>query len=253
MILYFSGTGNSRFVAESLAAILNDKCFALADMLRDGSSLSLGVDERLGFVFPIYSWGVPPIVLRFVREMCLSNRPRCVYMVCSCGDETGLAPQQFKVALAERGLTCSAAYSVIMPNNYVLLPGFDVDPVSLSDEKLAGAPERIAYIAGRIAADVEETDCTVGPMAWLKSRLVYPLFARWGVFPKKFHATAECTGCGRCMRACPVHNITMADGRPQWGGDCTSCVGCYHVCPQRAVQYGGFTKKKGQYYHKKQK
>jgi ferredoxin/flavodoxin len=250
MILFFSGTGNSRFVAESLAKLLKDNCVSISEVLRGDSVLSLSDNERLGFVFPVYSWGVPPIVIRLIGQMKLAVKPRYIYFVCTCGDETALAPQQFVSSLERRGLHCSAGYSVIMPNNYVLLPGFDVDPVAVSDSKLLKAPERIAYIVERIESGAEEVDCTVGPMAWVKSKLVYPLFVRWGVFPKKFHTTEMCNGCGKCSRACPVRNITMSDGHPLWGPDCTSCVACYHVCPQHAVQYGGFTKGKGQYYHK---
>jgi ferredoxin len=250
MILYFSGTGNSRHVAQSLSARLGESLppVAIAASMQAGSQLELQPDEPLGFVFPIYSWGVPPIVISFVGRMKLSVQPRYVYFVCTCGDETGLAPQQFAAALGRRGLECSAGYSVIMPNNYVLLPGFDVDPVSLSDEKLQRCAERIEHVAARLAARCHEVDCTVGPMAWLKSKLVYPLFVRWGVFTSKFHTADSCVGCGLCATVCPVGNITMgADRRPHWGSNCTSCVACYHVCPHHAAHYGGATRNKGQY------
>lgn len=57
-------------------------------------------------------------------------------MVCTCGDETGEAPQMFQKALEERGLKSLGFWSVIMPNTYVLLPGFDVDLDEIENYKI---------------------------------------------------------------------------------------------------------------------
>ncbi len=249
MILYFSGTGNSRMVAYLLADRLNDVCRDIPSLLRDGADIKLNSTEKLGLVFPVYSWGVPPIVLRVIEEMRLEVHPDYLYFVCSCGDETGLAPQQLVKALSQCGLKCSAGFSVIMPNNYVLLPGFDIDSVSLSDSKLASVAERIDYISGKIKSGSELFDCHIGPLPYIKSKLVYPLFVRWGIRPSLFHVTPDCVGCGKCASACPVSNVLMRDKRPLWGNDCTSCLGCYHVCPYHAVRYWRTTDTKGQYFN----
>ena len=60
MILYFTGTGNSRRVAGQLSELLGDTTVQLAPSLR-GSTLPLPAgDIRVIWVFPVYSWGVPP-------------------------------------------------------------------------------------------------------------------------------------------------------------------------------------------------
>ena len=43
-----------------------------------------------------------------------------------------------------------AGYSVIMPNNYILLPGFDVDSKEVERQKLEDAPAAVAAIAAAI-------------------------------------------------------------------------------------------------------
>ena len=57
MIFYFSGTGNSKWVAQQLAIYLEDKTTFIPSVL-DTSDFSLCENEKIGFVFPIYSWGV---------------------------------------------------------------------------------------------------------------------------------------------------------------------------------------------------
>ena len=134
-----------------------------------------------------------------------------------------------------------------MPNNYVLLPGFDVDADDVAQRKIDAAPKRIAEIAAGIFERTEVTDVTVGSLPWLKSRIVYPLFKRWGIFPRKFRVSSDCVGCRRCASACPLGNVTMVDGKPSWGNNCASCVACYHVCPRECIQYGSATRGKGHY------
>ena len=57
MIYYFSGCGNSRFIAESIAQALNEPLVFIPEAEREGNlTLQLAQGERLGFVFPIYSW-----------------------------------------------------------------------------------------------------------------------------------------------------------------------------------------------------
>ncbi|EJW95440.1 4Fe-4S ferredoxin iron-sulfur binding domain-containing protein, partial [gut metagenome] len=56
MILYFSATGNSRYIAELLAERLEDAAF---DLSESDSEFLLNEGESIGFVFPVHSWGMP--------------------------------------------------------------------------------------------------------------------------------------------------------------------------------------------------
>ena len=249
MIYYFSGTGNSKWIAQQLASSLDDKTTFIPSVLNI-LSFSLSENEKIGFVFPIYSWGVPPIVLQFIEQ--LSDgvfKNRYLYFVCTCGDETGLAPQQFVKVIETKKWECAAGFSVIMPNNYVLLPGFDVDTDEVKQKKLVEAPQRVKEISRLILQSYKGDDCFEGSLACLKTKLIYPLFVRWGISPRKFYSTELCNGCHRCEKACPTNNISIVDKRPRWGSQCTSCLVCFHICPMRAIGYGSATKNKGRYYH----
>ena len=245
MILYFSGTGNSRYVASELARLLGEPGpLAIADT--DPSGISSGL-SRIIWVFPVYSWGVPPVVVRFMRQVCL-DRPVPNWMVCTCGDDVGLTPRQWAALVRSMGGLPRGSFSVEMPNTYVTLPGFDVDSVEVADRKLRQAPDRIGAVASAIIADRADIDVVRGGFPWIKSRIIYPWFIRHAMSPKPFASTDACIGCGRCQRECPTHNIRLnAARRPEWGSDCAFCLRCYHTCPRHAVSYGRATLKKGQY------
>ena len=251
MIFYFSGTGNSKWIANQLSKKQQEDLFFIPDAWKNDTwEFSLQEDEKIGFVFPVYSWAPPVIVQEFIRKLSLKGyRQQYLFFVCSCGDDTGLTQQVMEKALAAKGWTCNAGFSVIMPNNYVLFPGFDVDSKELEEKKLAEAVPVLERVNRLIAEKEYVFACKEGSFPFLKTRIINPLFVRYQMSPKPFYATDDCIGCKRCEKSCPVGNITMKDRKPAWGNNCTACLACYHVCPQQAVQYGKKTKGKGHYFN----
>lgn len=248
MILYFSGTGNTRLVAQGLAALLGDKAVEMDVHADAHTALGVGDGERVVWCFPIYSWGVPPVVRRYIAQLDLAGGDRAQHwMACTCGDDCGNADRQWRHLMEKRGWPVRRAYSVQMPNTYVLMKGFNTDPADVAAAKLKAAPAAIGAIADAIAAD-RPGNYTRGSWAWVKTSVIYPWFCRFDMSPKPFRTNSGCTSCGLCSRVCPTGNIgTDAEGRPVWGADCALCLRCYHSCPRRAIRYGRATEGKGMY------
>lgn len=246
MILLFSGTGNSLHVANLLAGHLGDDIVRLPV---EGNKIVPDGSGRVIWVFPVYSWGVPPVVARLIKNIDIPGAGQAVHhAVMTCGDDVGRADRMWRSLVNGRGWKAGAAFSVQMPNTYVLMKGFDVDLKTLEKEKIANAAPRCRAIASRIEDfnGEEYADVVSGGFAWVKTKIVYPYFVKFEMSPKPFHFTENCIGCGKCAAICPMKNITMAERRPHWGADCALCLGCYHVCPQHAVAYGKATARKGQ-------
>ena len=247
MIIYFSATGNSRFTAASLAEHLGDRLELITDLKGD---VLLSDNERVVFVFPIHSWGMPKGLSERISNMRFS-RTADAFMVGVCGDDTGLAEQEWEKAIAPTRLNPIAEYSIRMPNTYVLLPGFDVDSDEVESRKLTAAPKAIQHIANAIASGNTGDHTHHGGFAFIKSKVIRPFFMR-AISDKKFRCdVVKCVSCGKCSKVCPVQNIAMVDGHPQWQGNCINCLACYHYCTCKAIQYGSSTKNKGQYRFRK--
>ena len=254
MIIYFSGTGNTRHCARLLSERLGDRLIEMTgSMLTTPSSTRIDTDdERIIWMFPVYSWGIPPIVEAFMTR-CTINAPEdsVHHLVMTCGDDAGMTDSQWRKVMRACGYTDRLAFTVIMPNTYVLMKGFDVDAPEVEQAKIDACVPRINEIAERISVDASkvESDVTSGRFPRIKSKVIYPWFIRHCMPVSPFHYTEDCTGCGLCVRSCPMGRITISKhGHPHWTDTCAMCLRCYHVCPHHAVEYvKSNTAGKGQY------
>lgn len=250
MIIVFSGTGNSLVVAQELRSHIGGEVLQLEhELLLEPSKRVLEVPEGEDVVwaFPIYSWGLPPVVVDFLKrcKLKLNHEPRH-FMVCTCGDDMGYADNQWRKLIGRRGWNPRGAFSVQMPNTYVFMKGFDVDTPEAYAKKMEAMPARVAEVAAAIKRGFADSDVVRGGMAWVKSAIVYHFFCRFSMSPRQFCATEACTSCGKCARSCPLGNINIENDQPKWGDKCAFCLRCYHVCPSHAVGYGAETEGKGQ-------
>lgn len=242
MIFYFSGTGNSKWIAQQLAGLTNDKVMNIASFTNGGAIPNFsGKDEAVGLVFPIYAWAPPRIVMEFIQKLDVHPN-RYAYAVCTCGDDAGSAIKKI-----EHHLPLQAAWSIIMPNNYI--PMYEVDGSQLAAAKVAAARIKLPEIANVINSRGTAREIHTGSMAGLKTWVVNPVFNAFAMSTRPFSVASACNGCGLCEQNCPCGVIELANGKPIWvKSRCYQCLACINRCPKRAIQYGAGTKKRGRYF-----
>ncbi len=248
MIFYYSGCGNSRFIAQQLAEALNEKLVFIPDAERAGEHYyTWDRSERVGFVFPIYSWRPPKLVSDFLDKFDCNFGPSYLYMVATAGDNAGKAEELFYDQLRNLGLTLNAAFFCPMPNTYINMAGMTVDSEQVAQRKIEQTKAQLPQIIRDIEARRPISTMKQGIFPRFKTYVIGELFNKW-MSDKPFHATDACISCGKCVQVCPLKNITLEEGRPRWHGNCTHCDACYHYCPTNAVQFGNKSKGKGQYH-----
>lgn len=229
MIFYFSGTGNSAWAARQLARLTDDTACDITQM----SELPDLADARqIGFVFPIYAWGVPEIMADFAKKLPATRA--FTFGVCTCGEDAGHAMKRFS-----RLYPLSSSYSLVMPNNYIV--GSDTDGEGEILQKIAAAREELERMVQEIRRQERVYRVREGGMAGLKSGPVNYGFNRFARSAKPFFAGEDCNGCGLCAANCPAHAITLREGKPVWAAQCYQCLRCINECPRQAIQYGKAT------------
>ncbi|HJB75538.1 MAG TPA: flavodoxin domain-containing protein [Candidatus Eubacterium faecale] len=88
MILYFSGTGNSRFAAEVIENRIHDTCINAFDYIKNGRKGDFHSAAAYVFVSPTYSWRLPRLFEKFLKSSRFSGCKKA-YFVMTCGSEIG--------------------------------------------------------------------------------------------------------------------------------------------------------------------
>ncbi len=229
MIFYFSGTGNSAWAARQLANLTEDEAYNIISLkeLPD-----IGNAKQIGFVFPVYAWGAPEVMVDFAKK--LPQPPVFTFGVCTCGGDAGLTMKQFS-----KWYSLSSSYSLVMPNNYII--GSDTDDKGVILQKITAARVELEQIAQEIHRQEQVYRVHEGGLAGVKSHLANLGFNKFARSAKPFFTEDSCNGCGLCARNCPAHAISLRDGKPIWAAQCYQCLRCINECPQRAIQYGKST------------
>lgn len=249
MILYFSATGNSEYVAKNIAHLYNDEVINLADYLRKKEVLDITSEKPYLVITPIYISTIPPIVVELLEKSKL-NGNKNIYFIMTCagsgvsGAAATLAPLAKKMGMIYRGVE-----HLSMPQDYLMF--FTVGSKEENETKMNLAIEKIPAIADKIRNN-EDFDMTkVGAMHKMSVKPVTWLFDVFFIKPKKFFTTDECIGCGLCEKVCPLNNIKLVDKKPNWGKSCIHCTACINRCPKQAIEYGKKTQGKNRYVAKK--
>lgn len=235
MILSYSGTGNSRYVAKRIAAALGDELVSMNDRIKAGDTSPVEGNERLIIVTPTYAWRIPRIVRDWLTKTEFPGAKQA-WFIMTCGSEIGNAAQYNRALCREKQLSYMGTAQIIMPENYIAM--FDAPQADEARQIVARAEPDIDRAAAAIAANQAFPPARDNLYDRFMSGPVNPIFYSFCVKAKAFTASAACIGCGKCAALCPTNNIAIQDGKPVWGGDCTHCMACICYCPAEAIEYG---------------
>ena len=120
MILYFSGTGNSNYVAKRIADALDDEIVNLNDRIKASDTSSIETGERVIIVTPTYAWRIPRVVHDWLLKTELRGAKQA-WFVMTCGSEIGNADKYNRELCTEKGLSCMGTAQIVMPENYIAM------------------------------------------------------------------------------------------------------------------------------------
>lgn len=239
MILYFSATGNCKYVATRLAQSTKQEIISIVDCIYENRYNFR--NDIIGIISPTYDWGLPSIVREFLEKV--SIRANYLYFVATYGTTPGAIGAMADKAI--RGCKIDAYYSVRMADTWT--PIFDLS-----------TPKKIAKFSKTTESEIEHIILSINSRhtnrhmsphtpAIITKLIAQPLYDKKVRLTSNFSIEDSCTGCGLCEKKCPVQAIKIQD-KPVWVKEkCVMCLGCLHRCPNFAIQYGKNTKKHGQY------
>jgi ferredoxin len=252
--LYFSGTGNTHYVAHYLAHKVQHLPveIVLQPVEQQPAATLVGFD-LLVLGFPVYACDSPTLLHPYIEQL-TPGAGRGALVFCTKGAWAGNAVSRNLERLARRGYVPLGGTSVGMP-------GSDGLAFIGKDSWMARAALRKDYdhlvTADRLAERMEQvlTGLLAGtPVEHFRcprSRRIGVLLVDWlwaavyrwaeGYLRRRFWSDERCIGCGLCARICPVDNIKVVQGHARFQDHCALCMRCIHACPQEAIQIGQAT------------
>lgn len=234
-IYYFTGTGNSLFVAQELQKRLPDaELVPIASFFETGK-LKVQADT-VGFVFPVHAFTLPIVVRQFIEKADFSA---ATYLFAAATRE-GTVFDGFEKAdklLAKQGKKLNAHFIVNMPDNDARKPGYTLPTTQQFEAMHQAVLAKLDVMQEAISnkRDSREEDKGVTNPAKYKPTLD-KCERKGGV--QYFYADSKCVGCGLCRKVCPTGKISMYGREPQWDKKilCAMCFACVNYCPRKAVQ-----------------
>lgn len=244
MILFFSGTGNSKHAAQMIADILQEETVSINDIIKSGKKQPLISETPFIFVTPTYAWRIPKIVENFIENTDFQGSDRA-YFILTCGDSVGNAHKYIQKLCEKKNFKLYGMRAVTMPENYIAM--FDVPSPGEAAEIIKNADNILTETAQMIKEGESLPATKSGFMGKILSGPINGLFYKTTVKADGFRSTEKCSRCGLCEKLCPLNNIRLEQEGPKWGNNCTHCMACICRCPSAAIEYKNVSVNKRRY------
>ncbi len=223
-IFYFTSTGNCLYVAKRIGGTL----YSIPQLMKTNTVQFK--DDVIGIVFPIYGFGMPGIVRRFLEKV--SWEAEYSFAIATYGNMTGAVLHNLDRIALKRGIRFDYRNTLLMVDNY--LPNFKVE------DQLAKLPgKKVEENLSVLLQDIKSRKGNkpkTGTLQKISTVLIQAgskLFMN-GEQAQGYLVNDQCTKCGICSRVCPTGNIRVGD-QVVFLDRCEACLGCVHLCPQNAI------------------
>lgn len=245
-IYYFTGSGNSLYVARELQNCLPGSEIIPIVSLLNKNSISTSA-ETVGIIFPVHAMTLPIPVKKFLNKLDVRSTKYIFAIATRAGTVSDSFVQIDKI-MAKSGRSLDSYLHINMASND---PKFkDWQPETR--EKMAAIESDVQNRLGSITKAIlnkeksREKDTTgvtfqlIYPLNRLMEKLIRTglLFVEVTGANNYFYFDTKCAGCGTCEKVCPSQKIKIANKKPVWQDDvkCYFCYACVNYCPRKAVQ-----------------
>ena len=233
VMFYFSGTGNSKYIAELFCNTMDTECHSIEGEA-DFAEL-IASEQIIGFCYPVYGSRVPKIMREFVRAHTASLQGKRLIIFCTQVLFSGDGARAFTDLFPPGFVQVLYAEHFFMPNNVCNLFLLPLESEKKVKKYLAKAKRKMAAVCEEIKRGI------------VKKRGFNPLSralgltqgAFWPRIEKKAQSRvlihANCNQCLLCVSLCPVNNFEAENGTILVKDNCTVCYRCINKCPQKAI------------------
>lgn len=235
-IYYFSGTGNTRYIAAKMQAEFNNRTetceiVPLEELTSGRAQFVANSFDLVGIGFPVHAFDAPRILYQFLDMLPASRQDYFLFK--TAGDKflLGGSTYAIRLHLAEKGWKLKHESFFEMPSNV-----FTKARSTKAENRVRKANDHVPEVVDEICSGIRKLLPSTPAMR------IANLFHRFEDEGCKhgsayWYADDKCTRCGLCTRQCPTANISLEDGKLSFGTSCIFCLRCRWNCPARAIHH----------------
>ncbi|MGL4990124.1 MAG: EFR1 family ferrodoxin [Sarcina sp.] len=231
-IYYFSGSGNSHYIAKTIASSLDDAKLIHIGKLNLEKDISSDA-AIIGVIFPIYFYDAPDIIKKFLEK--LSVDPAAyIFLYENFGGNGGNAIYNCQKILLSKGLKLSNYFSTKLPDNCTLFKqSKDKNQKLLIDstKEISKAINHIKNFRTKLIPTRKIKYSIISNKKIKNTLISLSKLKELEVLDEK------CTRCGLCEKVCPVSNIEFKTDLPSFKNNCQMCLACVHYCPSQSIRH----------------
>lgn len=240
----FSATGNTERICALFSAALEKEGYETEYFALRANAVYPSPDgfDLVFVAYPVHGFSTPRIVTDFAKSLAPCEGKN--YYVIKTSGEPLEANDDSSAVLrritAKKGFVFKGEFHYVMPYNMLFRH---------SDKMVAlmwrAALDSVPADAALAAAGGEKIPAKSRKAAAIRKALAFE-HGGMRILGTFFHVDRKkCVSCGKCVKLCPLGNITMdADGKVRFGFKCMGCTACSFHCPQNAIHIGAMNRYK---------
>ncbi len=221
-IMYFTGTGNSLYVAKRFKENSGAELFSIAKMLKN-KEYDIESDV-VGIITPIYYTNFPNIVHEYLSNVKI--KAKYIFLVTTYS----LFSFDAKSLINKYNFKVNYSTQVKMPSNYLIW--HDMKKVKV---KKFNYVSKVEQIVDEVSNYKEKNNTNYIKMFF---RNIVSKYTKVDVKKEdeKFKIDINCNMCGICEKVCGANNILLLNDL-KFLNKCEQCLACIHHCPQNAISH----------------
>lgn len=245
LMLYFSGTGNSKYIANLFSQSVGAKCHSIEEKIDFKKEIQK--HETIGFCYPIYASNIPRIMREFVYKYSELLKNKKLIIFCTQLIFSGDGARVFTDILPDGYGEVIYAEHFNMPNNLCNCGIFSVKNGDKIKKYIKSAEKKIE----RICKDLEKGKIRKRGFNKFSNIMGKCQGMHWIEIEEKNKSSVQvdddCIKCGLCTKICPMKNLDLVNGEIVQNNNCILCYRCVNACCRKSITVLIHKKPKTQY------
>ena len=151
MVLYYSATGNTEFIAKELARKIGDECVNLLERIKAQDFTPIHSDKPFIICAPVYVCEIPRFMTKFLKKLSFTGS-KDVYFILTSGGYCGPSGLLLKKIFKKKKMVCHGHAEFKMPRNYVASDSYPMLEKDEVERRILNSYNQLDQVAADILA-----------------------------------------------------------------------------------------------------